>query len=68
MLGAAGLDVQLELDLADLQAAAVPGVQHLDDVRVGLGDEFGDAGELARAVGQRDAELAGSAPRPRDRG
>ena len=57
VLGAAGLDVQLEFDLADLQAAVVAGVQHLDDVRVGLGDELGDAGELAGAVGQRDAQL-----------
>ena len=60
--------LQLELDLADLEAAAVPGVQHLDHVRVRLRDDLGDARELARAVGQHDAEVQVAVARRRGRG
>ena len=55
MLGPAGLDADVELDLAELQADAVPRVQHLDDIGVRLGEKLCDAGELARTVGKHDA-------------
>ncbi len=64
MLGATRLDADLELDLADLQARAVAGVQHLDDVGVGLGDEPRDLRELAGPVGQADPQTE-VAVRPR---
>jgi hypothetical protein len=46
------LDGQAQLDLGDLQARAVPRVQHLDDVRVRLGEEPGDPCELAGRSGR----------------
>src|SRR5690606_14715956 len=39
------------------EAGSVPGVQHLDDVRVGAGDDLRDTGELPGTVGQRDVHL-----------
>ena len=48
-------DADVELDLAELQADAVPRVQHLDDIGVRLGEKLCDAGELARTVGKHDA-------------
>ena len=39
VLGSARLDREPELDLGDLQPRAVAGVEHLDDVRVRLGEE-----------------------------
>ena len=56
VLGAARLHVDDDLDLADLQSVAVPGVQHLDDVGVRLGDDLGDACQLAGSIGKRDAD------------
>ena len=51
VLGPARLDRQSQLDLGDLQPRAVPRVQHLDDVRVRLGEQLGDPGELAGRSG-----------------
>src|SRR5690606_20705970 len=50
VLDAAGLDVQLKLDLADRQLGRVARVQHLDHVGVLLGDDGRGAHELARHV------------------
>jgi hypothetical protein len=47
---AAGLDAELQDDLADLQALAVARVERLDDVRSGDG-ELRHARELARRSG-----------------
>ncbi len=67
VLLAARLDAQLQDHLADLQALAVPGVQHLDDVRARLREQLRHARELARAIGQRDRAGSCSDRMPRAR-
>lgn len=56
MLVTARLDAELQHDLADEQPLPVAGVEHLDDVGARKGEQFGDAGELAGTIGQRDAQ------------
>ena len=48
------LQAQFEFDLAEEGTTAVPRVGNLDDVRVGIRDQFGDPRELARPGRQFD--------------